>query len=601
MIGMHIIGGIGQYEHAIRAWQPRAALLLDPGEGTATTFREWSPATFLIGRVYRKDEDIAHRILADPRDAAQWAASLIEQAAAKNQSVDVWQFNNEICQSSVDEITKLNDFSIRYIDLLREHGLRAAIGCFSVGQPQAPELDASAAWTAFMPALKHAIAHDAVLLLHAYGAPKIYDSDDSWYLHRFEKRVRAHLPAEVRNVPYVYGEFGCDMGVDQPGLRKGWRTGYEDDIRAYAADLQKAAAFLADQPHCLGACLFTLGNQGAWADFDIAGEPANALAGVAWPAPSIAPQPIEEPAAPAVPTEPATPTEPTQPAPDTTIPIDQPTPETPTPAAPEVPAELRTLLLEEAAARRVIQLNPKAALQKRIFADGYVPTSLEFPISFAGKAYIAQSGEHLGSGNSRIYYVRVGEWGNVQFVSAAKEPAPAPAPLPPEPTPPTPEPPAPSPAPEPPPPEPEPAPPVGSESPRTLDPRLEQLGVTIEPANVALGQPYWRVTEIIWHDKSEAGERHHLYFEVLENGQRVLDQPLVVAWKDGMAPVMTEDKPRPEYAANFPMYNAGKAYTAWVDDEIPSDTIVGLGLGDLERRDWTIHVEYLITFEKTIK
>lgn len=582
MIGMHIIGGIGQYEAAIRAWQPRAALLLDPGDSTAATFKEWSPQTFLVGRVYRKDEDIAHRILADPHEAAQWAAGLIEQAAASNQEIDVWQFNNEICQGSVDQLTKLSQFSIDYIDLLAAKGLRAAIGCFSVGQPQAPELDAGAAWGAFVPALKHAIAHDGVLLLHAYGAPKLYDSDDSWYLHRFEKRVRENLPAEVRNISYVYGEFGCDMGVEQPGLRKGWRTGYNADIHAYVADLKKAAAFLAEQSHCLGACIFTLGNQGAWSDFDIAGKPADALAGAAWPAPSIAPQPIEVPA------------EPTQPAPDDILPIDEPPVETPEPAVPEAAPGLRTLLLEEGDGRQVITLNPKAALQKRMFADGYVPNSLEFPISFAGRDYVAQGANHLGRGDTRIYYVQVGDWGNVRFVTTAQEPAPVPPPSP-EPAPPTPEPPAPTPEP------PVPEPPVAGEPPRTLDPRLDALGVTIEPATVTSGQPYWRVTEIIWHDKSEADERHHLYFEVLDNGQRVLNQPLVVAWKDGMAPVITEDKPKPEYAANFPMYNAGKAYTAWVDDEIPSDTIVGLGLGDLERRDWTIHVEYLITFEKTMK
>ncbi len=285
MIGPHIIFGIGNYEGLIRSWQPRAALLLDPSENAAKEFKTWSPGTFLIGRVYREDSEIEHRILNDPDDAAGWAAGIIREAAQRNPAIDVWQFNNEVAQASPVDINKLALFSMRYIDLLAQDGRRAAIGAFSVGRPEAPVNDDGAAWNAFVPAMRHGMKHNAVLLLHAYGAPQIFLPFREWYLQRFERVVRPNLPADVQAMPYVYGEYGCDMGIHEQGLRKGWRTGYSGDPRAYASDLRQAAEFLAEQGNCLGACLYSLGSNADWADFDINGEPAWELARTSWPAP----------------------------------------------------------------------------------------------------------------------------------------------------------------------------------------------------------------------------------------------------------------------------------------------------------------------------
>lgn len=72
--------------------------------------------------------------------------------------------------------------------------------------------------------------------------------------------------------------------------------------------------------------------------------------------------------------------------------------------------------LAEGERRQVIQFNPGAALQKRIFADGFVPNSGEFTVHLDGKSFTGQRAEHLASGRVRIYFVRVGDWGNVTFV-----------------------------------------------------------------------------------------------------------------------------------------------------------------------------------------
>jgi hypothetical protein len=90
-----------------------------------------------------------------------------------------------------------------------------------------------------------------------------------------------------------------------------------------------------------------------------------------------------------------------------------PPPVTPTPQPPA--ATLQSTLLAEAARRQVIEFNPDAALQKRIFADGFVPNSTEFEIEFGNARYVAQRAENLASGEVRVYYVRSGDWGNVAY------------------------------------------------------------------------------------------------------------------------------------------------------------------------------------------
>ncbi|MFN8482521.1 MAG: endo-1,3-alpha-glucanase family glycosylhydrolase [Anaerolineae bacterium] len=71
-------------------------------------------------------------------------------------------------------------------------------------------------------------------------------------------------------------------------------------------------------------------------------------------------------------------------------------------------------LVAEAQSRQVIQFNPNAALQKRIFADGFVPNSAEFSVGMDGGQATGQRAENLRDGRVRVYYVRDGDWGNVR-------------------------------------------------------------------------------------------------------------------------------------------------------------------------------------------
>jgi hypothetical protein len=72
-------------------------------------------------------------------------------------------------------------------------------------------------------------------------------------------------------------------------------------------------------------------------------------------------------------------------------------------------------LLDEAERRQAIQFNPTAALQKAIFADGFVPNSGEFHLQLAWVSYAGQRAEHLSSGRVRVYYAVAGQWNNVTY------------------------------------------------------------------------------------------------------------------------------------------------------------------------------------------
>jgi soluble lytic murein transglycosylase-like protein len=77
--------------------------------------------------------------------------------------------------------------------------------------------------------------------------------------------------------------------------------------------------------------------------------------------------------------------------------------------------DLEALLLHEAEQRVAIQFNPQAA-QRVIFAQGFVPNSPEFEVAEGEATYVAQRAERLSDGVVRVFYVKMGDWGNVRFV-----------------------------------------------------------------------------------------------------------------------------------------------------------------------------------------
>ena len=133
------------------------------------------------------------------------------------------------------------------------------------------------------------------------------------------------------------------------------------------------------------------------------------------------------------------------------------------------------------------------------------------------------------------------------------------------------------------------------------DGRLDSLGVHIAGVDVPAGQTYYRIIEARWGDEAESQGKHHVYAEVLdENGGRLLNQPVVIFWHDGQDAIKTEDKPSPEYACNFPMYKTLGSYNIRTDG-LPSESLMGLGLGTAELPAWTIHTTFYVKFQRTVK
>ncbi|MEZ4830888.1 MAG: DUF5107 domain-containing protein [Caldilineaceae bacterium] len=127
------------------------------------------------------------------------------------------------------------------------------------------------------------------------------------------------------------------------------------------------------------------------------------------------------------------------------------------------------------------------------------------------------------------------------------------------------------------------------------DARLDELNIDVIPANVRSGQTYWKVIKAEFQTPEEGGGRHHIYIEVLdEDGERIVGQTIQVHWRDGGAEIVTEDKPTPEYAANFPMYGDLGGYS--IDLPGLSDVVTGMGLPF-----GRMHVVYNLVFQKTVK
>lgn len=142
---------------------------------------------------------------------------------------------------------------------------------------------------------------------------------------------------------------------------------------------------------------------------------------------------------------------------------------------------------------------------------------------------------------------------------------------------------------------------AAAQLPRAWDPRLDALGVRVEDAPAAPGQPYWRLIEARWANEQESGGKHHIYVEVLdENGNRIVGQPVTVYWGDGSYTAGIEDKAAPDFGYNYMMYAAGNSYNIRVEG-LPSEIVYGAGMGDIERPKYGIHTSFYLVYQRATK
>lgn len=135
------------------------------------------------------------------------------------------------------------------------------------------------------------------------------------------------------------------------------------------------------------------------------------------------------------------------------------------------------------------------------------------------------------------------------------------------------------------------------------DTRLDALGITLVSATIPPGQAYWRLVKAEFWDEKERQGKHHIFVDALdENGVRLIGQKIVVDWPGDRLILVTEDKPAPEYSANFPLdvnhyppWGTLGAFTVWIDG-LPSDKVAGMGLPPKNK-----FVVYLLTFQRTAR
>jgi hypothetical protein len=133
------------------------------------------------------------------------------------------------------------------------------------------------------------------------------------------------------------------------------------------------------------------------------------------------------------------------------------------------------------------------------------------------------------------------------------------------------------------------------------DARLDALGIKLIVATVPGGLPYWRLTKAEFWDEKERQGKHHIFVNALdERGVRIIGQKVIIEWPNDKLVIVTEDKPAPEYSANFPLdifhyppWGTLGAFTASIDG-LPSDKVAGMGLPPKN-----IFVVFLLTFQRT--
>jgi hypothetical protein len=123
----------------------------------------------------------------------------------------------------------------------------------------------------------------------------------------------------------------------------------------------------------------------------------------------------------------------------------------------------------------------------------------------------------------------------------------------------------------------------------------------LEEATPSPGQGYWRLISARWFDEEEAGGRHHILVDLLdEEGKRMVDLPVRIYWAGGETIIHTQAKPNEPYAADFGMFTVAPSYGAIPLSEDPADLLWGMGLGSIDQPKFTIHTSYGLVWQWTI-
>lgn len=267
------------------------ALIVAVGDlGWLADVKEVSPNTITVGRLIEGDQSFE----GDPAERAREFVNDHLLRYLINRGVDYWLGWNE---PVIDEIWQMEwyaAFEAERVVAMAELGLKAAIGNFSAGTPEADEFEA------FLPAMRVAKEHGSILAVHEYSAPTLregvgagipgLEAQGSYFGEqgifgaltlRYRYWYEHYLRPNDLVLPLVVTEAGIDGGVlrSQDVRLLGWRDFSKDDLPeplvsqtsdAYVEQLSWYDDQLRCDPYVLGFAVFNAGDSdGRWASFDV--------------------------------------------------------------------------------------------------------------------------------------------------------------------------------------------------------------------------------------------------------------------------------------------------------------------------------------------
>jgi hypothetical protein len=289
-LGAHVlrsVAGLGDY---IQAGPAVVKFVGDWGMA-----KDMPKSILVIGRKFEGDYDaqLQRNTGKTPLEAAQQFVGDQLPTYRSNPRITYWEGHNEPVWNTDEEMGWYAQFEVERMRLMADHGLKCVIGNFATGNP------ALRLWPAFLPALRAAKQHQAILGLHEYSCPWMWwmtgkhqmdpdadEGDEGWTTLRYRKVYRQHLiPNGVGDVPLAITECGIDPLVNPKPPEVGgggawkqlgsfWSRHDKEHDKAdyYFRQLVWYDKELQKDDYVVGATIFTWGSFGEpWSNFDVAG------------------------------------------------------------------------------------------------------------------------------------------------------------------------------------------------------------------------------------------------------------------------------------------------------------------------------------------
>lgn len=386
----------------MRRWQPKSLKLFDQnfndptfidriyGDLPTTLFvlRDW-PLSEQRSDMHQKPAETGRRHADEWKQKLDWLDANAENFSyTRTVALGINEPRLKVVgddQATQHLIADTVEYNVAFCDRAAEHGFHVGALSFSVGWPDNNGEDTPANWQPYTPVYQAVQDGNHYVVLHEYwdiGGPQ---DGRFWWADRL-----GQCPFDW---PILVGECGVDRYVrtDEYEGHRGWGGVFSDKhltTEEYLAQLETYDDWMRADPRVHSVQPFTYDYGGSeWKSFDIRVIRDEIVSYVETKRNEPAPEQLPFPRFP------------------------------PDIEAPDQEENLKARLWAKAQAEQVIEFNPGAALQKHIFADGFVPNSPEFDLSHAGTDYRAQRAEHLVSGEVRVYYVVIGDWANVQHMT----------------------------------------------------------------------------------------------------------------------------------------------------------------------------------------